>query len=594
MEHPLVHQTIDDCLTESTDVEGLIAVLTELREGRIERVAVDTPEPSSFARGILNSELYTFLDDAPLEERRTQAVISRRSLDPKALDNIGALEPAAVERVRQEAFPQPESMEEAHDALLWMGFVTDSEVEAGGWRNWLIELAGQKRVVREDGKQGGWFAVDRPSEPKKILLGRLEALGPVAEDDPRIAIGDQTPALLMELEHEGVILRTRYAGQPMWCERRLLARIHRYTIERLRQEIEPVTASQFLQFLACWQHADPGYQIDGPRGVVEVLKQLAGFEIPAWAWESHVLPSRVKDFRKEWLDELTLHGEFAWGRLWGGAATPIRITPISIVPREDLEPWLTMADPPASESMSGPAADLLNVLQQRGPQFPQILMRTANLVQAHTEMGLAELVARGHITCDSFAALRQMITPPSKRRFPLRPVGRWSTFRQIAEVPASSHSPFQGEGGVRVEPSQSVGQPSATPPRSGRIPPPPEPRTKTFTPDSPAAELAAKQLLRRTGVVFRRTFQREKLPLTWLTLSRIYRRLELRGEVRGGRFVAGFSGEQFALPEAVELLRNLRRKGNRPDTIVLPTDPLYMQGILTPDVPALAASGRVG
>ena len=230
MEHPLVRQTIDDCLTEATDIEGLVAVLEDLRAGRIERVAIDTPEPSAFARGILNSGAYTFLDDAPLEERRTQAVLSRRGLDPKSLDNIGALEPAAVERVRQEAFPQPESMEEVHDALLWMGFVTDSEVDAGRWRNWLNELADQKRVAHDNGQ---WFAVDRPPEPRKILLGRLEALGPVAEDDPRISIGEQTSMLLMELEHEGVILRTRYAGQPMWCERRLLARIHRYTIERL-------------------------------------------------------------------------------------------------------------------------------------------------------------------------------------------------------------------------------------------------------------------------------------------------------------------------------------------------------------------------
>ena len=283
-----------------------------------------------------------------------------------------------------------------------------------------------------------------------------------------------------------------------------------------------------------------------------------------------MLPSRVKDFRKEWLDELTLHGEFAWGRLWGGAATPIRITPIAIVPREDLETWLAMSDPPAGEAMSGSAADLLNVLQLRGPQFPQILQRTANLVQAHTEMGLSELVARGYITCDSYAALRQMITPPSKRRFPLRPVGRWSLFR---EPPAPAID-------------------SATPPRSGRITPSPA-RTQ-FPPDSPPPSSPRAQLLQRTGIVFRRTLTREKLPVSWLTLSRIYRRMELRGEVRGGRFVAGFSGEQFALPQAVELLRGLRRKGIRPDTIVLPTDPLYLQGILTPDIPPAAAKERVG
>jgi ATP-dependent Lhr-like helicase len=215
-DHPIVRQTIEDCLTEATDIDGLIEVLRGLRDGSIERVAVDTAEPSAFARGILNSAPYTFLDDAPLEERRTQAVLSRRSLDPKTLDAIGALDPAAVERVRGEAWPQPESAEEVHDALLWMGYVTDTE--AATWRPWLIALAEQSRVVHEDGR---WRAVDGPTDPKKILLGRLEALGPVFDEDP----------LLLQLEHEGAILRTRLNGRTAWCERRLLARIHRYTID---------------------------------------------------------------------------------------------------------------------------------------------------------------------------------------------------------------------------------------------------------------------------------------------------------------------------------------------------------------------------
>src|SRR5207248_4201180 len=201
-DHPLVRQTIDDCLTEATDVAGLIEVLQGLHEGRIERVAVDTAEPSSFARGILNSELYTFLDDAPLEERRTQAVLARRSLDARSLDGIGALDPAAVVRVRQEAWPQPETAEEVHDALLWMGFVTDAE--AGQWLPWLVWLESQNRVFRKDGR---WFAADGPAEPKTILLGRLEALGPVAEGDPRVDMGGAERSLLAELEHAGAILR---------------------------------------------------------------------------------------------------------------------------------------------------------------------------------------------------------------------------------------------------------------------------------------------------------------------------------------------------------------------------------------------------
>jgi ATP-dependent Lhr-like helicase len=531
MDHPLVRQTIEDCLTEATDVAGLIDVLKGLRDGSIERVAVDTPEPSAFARGILNSELYTFLDDAPLEERRTQAVHARRGLDSRLSDSVGALDPLAVERVRQEVWPHPESVEEAHDALLWMGFITDAE--AAEWAEWLGALMVQNRVVHDEGR---WLAVDGPNDPKKILLGRLESLGPVFEDDSRIAVAGSTPSLLLELEHEGAILRTRIDGQTAWCERRLLARIHRYTIDKLRQEIEPVTASGFLQFLACWQHVDENYRLEGPRGVAEVLRQLAGFELPAWAWESQVLHRRVRDYKREWLEDLTLSGEFAWGRLWSGATTPIRVTPISFVPRDELEAWLSLTDEPTEEGLGGPAHDLLNALRTHGAMFPQILQKAANLVPAHVEMGLAELVAHGLVTCDSFGALRQMITPPSRRRAPLRPVGRWSCFRTAAS-PAHSEE---------------------------------------------LTELVARQLLRRTGVVFRKTVTREKMPVNWLSLTRIYRRMELRGEIRGGRFVAGFAGEQFALPEAVDLLRRLRREGSRPAISVVSADPLNFQGILTP------------
>jgi ATP-dependent Lhr-like helicase len=531
MEHPLVRQTIDDCLAEATDIAGLIEVLKGLRDGSIERVAVDTPEPSAFAQGILNSELYTFLDDAPLEERRTQAVMSRRSLDARSLDGIGALDPAAVERVRQEAWPQPESAEEVHDALLWMGFATDSE--AGPWLAWLTTLVSQKRVEHRNGR---WFAVDGISEPKRILLGRLEALGPVFEEDAGIHV-ENRDALLMELEHDGAILRTRLHGRNAWCERRLLARIHRYTVETLRRQIEPVSPGEFLQFLACWQHVDEEYRLEGPRGVGEALRQLAGFEIPAWAWESQVLQRRVRDYRREWLEDATLSGEFAWGRLWGGGSAAIRVTPISIVPREALDHWLAMTQTPSADGLSGPAADLLKPLQAFGPMFPQNLGKAADLVPAHVEMGLAELVSRGFITCDSFAALRQMITPPSRRRAALRPVGRWTCFR--TQMPAAESTEIN--------------------------------------------EMAARQLLTRTGVVFRRMLEREKIPTTWLTLTRIYRRMELRGEVRGGRFVAGFAGEQFALPQAVELLRNVRRNGPRQAISIASADPLNFQGILTPE-----------
>jgi ATP-dependent Lhr-like helicase len=450
------------------------------------------------------------------------------------MDDLGALDPAAVKRVREEAWPQAESAEDVHDALVWLGFVTDEEGAA--WTPWLMELAAQNRVVHT---ATHWYAVDGPSEPKRILLGRLEGLGPVFEDDPRIALhAGEERAILLELEHEGAILRTRLDGKPAWCERRLLARIHRYTIDALRREIVPVTPAEFLQFLACWQHADPDYQLEGPRGVAEVLAQLAGADVPAWAWESHVLPQRVRDYRREWLDELTLSGEFAWGRLWGGAGSAIRVTPISLVPREHLDDWLALTETPTTDGMGGPARDLLAALDARGPMFPQNLPKAAELVPAHVEMGLNDLLARGLITCDSFAALRQMITPPSRRRRALAPVGRWCRFRTDASP--DKHTEEQ-------------------------------------------IEMIARQLLQRTGVVFRRTLLRERIPVSWGALTRVLRRMELRGDVRGGRFVGGFAGEQFALPSAVELLRRLRREGGRPPVSVVPADPLNYQGILTPE-----------
>ncbi|HUN81351.1 MAG TPA: DEAD/DEAH box helicase [Phycisphaerae bacterium] len=536
MDHPLVRQTIYDCLTEATDVKGLIRVLRDLRDGRIEKVAVDTPEPSSFARSILSSQPYSFLDDAPLEERRTQAVINRRALDLKSAEELGALDPDAVERVRQEAWPSPETAEEVHEALQWMGFVMDQE--AGPWLGWLVELANQRRVVHEHGR---WFAVDASREAKKVLLGRLEALGPVFEGDPRVSLTDgDANETLRALECDGAILRTRLDGQTAWCERRLLARIHRYTIERLRREIEPVSATQFMQFLGCWQHEQENYRLEGPRGVAEVLRQLAGLEIAAAEWEKEILPRRVRDYRREWLDELTLSGEFAWGRLWGASACPIRITPISFVLREELDEWLGFGADAQPEELRGPGRDLHDALAARGPMFPQELAKWAKLVPAHVEMGLADLVSHGLATCDSFAAIRQLITPPSKRKRAVHSVGRWSLLRT-------------GE--------------------------------KTATQNK---EMLARQLLKRTGIVFRKTIARERLPIAWSGLCRIYRLMELRGEVRGGRFVAGFSGEQFALPEAVDLVRKIRRE----PPAEIESELLGLREVLTPETPASSRPER--
>ncbi len=537
-EHPMVRQTIEDCLNEAMDVDGFLGVLRGLRDGSIAKVAIDTREPSPFARGILNVMPYGFLDDAPLEERRTQAVSARQWMDPETADTLGALDPDAVARVREQAWPQPENAEEVHEALLWMGYATQEEAFASGWNEWLAELRADGRVTLHADSR--WRAVEASEDPKTILRGRLEALGPVF-------VGPGTPeALLLELEVEGVVLRCRIEGRAAWCDRRLLARIHRYTLERLRKEIEPVTAAEFWRFLACWQHADEGYRLQGPSGVIEVARQLAGFEIPAAAWESSVLPARIEGYRQEWLDQVTLSGELVWGRLWGGGNTAIRSTPVCLLPREDLDAWRALAAPCDDARQEDPlgsyASILLDLLNTRGASFTQELQRESGLLPSHVEMGLAQLIGRGMVTCDSFSGLRRLITAPSKRRgvmkrAPFAPAGRWTRFRFMN---------------------------GATP---GSV------------------EFAARNLLGRYGIVFRRVLERERIPIAWRDVVRVYRLWELRGDVRGGRFVQRFAGEQYALPEAVELMRRLRRsnRGAGAGLKLGAADPLNLEGVLTPE-----------
>jgi ATP-dependent helicase Lhr and Lhr-like helicase len=540
MGHPIVRQTVEDCMTEAMDADGFLEVLAALQDGRIERHAVDTVEPSAFARGILSAQPYSFLDDAPLEERRTQAVMSRRVLDVRSADTLGALDPAAIARVREEAWPQPASAEEVHEALLWMGYVTGEEGAA--WRPWLLELAAAGRVVR-DGER--WFATEASRDPKAVLRGRLEALGPIFSDDP----------LLVHLEAEGVVLRARIDGQPAWCDRRLLARIHRYTLDRLRKEIEPVTASQFLQFLACWQHVDPAHKVEGPRGAAAVVEQLAGFEAAAPLWEAAILPLRVRGYRREWLDQLTLSGEVTWGRLWGAGLAMPRRTPVSLVLRQDVEQWTALSVGTPKPELREEAGAVRAVLAARGAMFAQEIARTARLPEVSVEIALGELMAMGQVTCDSYGGLRWLLVPAGRRRASNLSAGRWS----VLGADAASGPEAAGPG---------------------------------------AAEFVARQLLRRTGVIFRKTAARERMPVPWRDVVRACRQMEARGDIRGGRFVAGFDGEQYALAEAVTLLREVRRRGavTRPLLAIRQGDPLDFRGVLTPEphreAPLAAAAPR--
>jgi ATP-dependent helicase Lhr and Lhr-like helicase len=529
-DHPMVAETLEDCLHEAMDLRGLIAVLEGLRDGSIERVTIDTPEPSAYARGALAIGPYGFLDDAPLEERRTQAVLNRRALSPRDAQVIGALDPDAVARVSEEAWPDPRNPEEVHEALLWMGYVTTEE--AAPWSQWLDQLAQAGRVTLEHDR---WFATEATRDDKAVLRGRMEALGPVFSDDP----------LMLSLEADGVVLRTQLDGRQAWCDRRLLARIQRYTLETLRRQIRPVPAATFLRFLAVWQHLAPGARLEGPQGVLEVVRQLAGFEAPVGVWEKELIAPRVQGYRPSWLDELGLAGRIAWGRLWGASKVALRAAPVALVPRDELNLWRGLSPAPAELELSWPARALREALSEKGALFQSDLEAIGGLLPSDVERGLEELVAAGLVTSDSFASLRQHLIPASRRKAPLYSAGRWSLLSR------------------------------------GQAP-------------CPEVEEVALLLLRRYGVLFRALLERERLPIPWREFLRALRRLELRGQVRGGRFVARFAGEQFALPEAVKTLRRVAAAGEgQPETPleVSTSDCLNLHGVLTP-APKVSAGTR--
>lgn len=535
-DHALVEQTIQDCLTEALDLEGMQEVLAGLRDGSIEFEGFDLPGPSPFARGILSAGVYAFLDDAPLEERRVQAVQTRQALDPAQADKLGALDAGEIERVRAEAWPDPRDAEELHEVLGWMGYAQKDEFP---------ELSEAKRELQAAGRielRGErWFAVEAPASGARVLLGRLEALGPLPASDP---LFEEFAAEILELEGAGKVLQTRIDGATAWCERGLLARIQRRTVEGLRRASRPVPAAAFLRFLADWQHLSPKHQLDGPRGVAEVLAQLSGFQAGAASWEDEILPARVRGYRKSWLDELCLSGEITWGRLFGSGDASPRSTPIALLPRADVQHWSMASQAADTEGLNPGAANILEHLRARGASFETDFPRAATPLASQREAALAQLVARGHITCDGFAALRRSLQKANQRARRERsniatPVGRWSLWPRSDQNPDS----------VR---------------------------------DDAWYEFTARSLLARWGVVFRKLCQREALGLPWREMRRALRRLELAGEVRGGRFVTGFAGEQFALPAAVTALRRRAREAGEALTVSA-ADPLNLSGILTPD-----------
>ncbi|HYK81562.1 MAG TPA: DEAD/DEAH box helicase, partial [Gemmatimonadales bacterium] len=609
-DHPLVKQTIADCLLEAMDFPGLKRVLEAVAAGRCRLVARDTTEPSPLAHEVLNAKPYAFLDDAPLEERRTQAVITRRGLDVKTAEEFGKLDQAAIDRVKAEAWPEPASADELHDALLVMGCVPERETGGGPeggapWRPYFEELTRAGRAGRLLSESPLWVAAERvplvaavfpgiATEPaltpperdraqawtredavRELVRGRLEAVGPTTAAALAGALGvgaGDVEFALGALEHEGFVLRGRFTpgvAELEWCERRLLARIHRYTLDRLRAEIEPVTAADFMRFLCRWQRVTPGTRAEGPEGLAAVLELLDGYEVAAGAWETDVLPARVAEYDPLWLDGLCLSGEVAWGRLApvapanGHKSGPIRTTPIALFRRERGEVWRSLAAPPdpAALPLAHAARAVLEVLDERGASFFGDVVNATGLLRTEVEKGLAELVAWGLVTSDSFAGLRALLVPSERRR----PIGGFRRRGRIA--------PFGVETAGRWSRVRQ-GAPLA---------------------EDRVAEAVAWQLLRRYGVVFRRLVTRETLLVPWRDVLRVYRRLEARGEVRGGRFVGGVSGEQYALAEAVGLLRAVRREAPTGELVVVSgADPLNVVGILTPgDVVTALATNRI-
>jgi len=674
-DHPLVDETIDNCLREAMDIDGLRAVLEAINEGAVRTVAVDTAVPSLMSHEILNANPYAFLDDAPLEERRARAVSLRR-LDADLATGVGALDAAAIAEVRAQAWPDVRDAEELHDLLLNVvvlpvnlltgghlpshhslpGLPTgkgeavatpppvassgdgDGEREGDTWDGFAARLisdgratiarwADQEAVVAAERVQMARAALtdvafepnlNPPGSPtlpepddatRAIVQGWMECLGPVTVS--ALASWLSVPMLrieasLLRLESEGLVLRGQFteshklqgtSGKPEiaptihssdlnlepcnlklhleWCDRRLLARIHRLTIGRLRREIDPVSVADFIRFLLRWQHLSPGTQLHGRDGVASIIGQLQGVELPAPAWERTVLPARISHYDPADLEHLCLAGVVAWGRLRAGIfggpeiqgdepdtgrgptrrrVAPTRAAPLALVLREALPLLLEPlpADVQPELDLSPAAQEVFASLNRRGAAFLSDIARATGRLPVETEEALWELVARGLVTGDGIAGLRTLLLPEVKRRSTHRlhgvrsttgvrrmmPIGRWALLRADA----------------------------ATLPSADEL-----------------AEFMARQLLRRYGVVVRELLARESRAPTWRALLSIYRRWEARGEVRGGRFIAGLVGEQFALPEAVDALRATRRApADDAPVLVASADPLNLVGVLTP------------
>ena len=593
-DHPLVRQTLEDCLHEAMDIDGLRNLVAGIEAGRITVITRDTTEPSVLAHEILNGQPFTYLDDeTEAANRRSRQVRIPRGLPVQARD-LARLDPGAIERVSDEVRPRPRDADELHDLLMTLFVMRPREP----WCGWFEDLSHRGRAAQIQANDTLlWCAAERqaalqplypglqvpPGSPQvkpmdaetaaaEMLRGHLDVRGPSTAADLARATGlpdSDVMLALIRLENEGFALRGQFTGGPEeFCARRVLTRIHAYTRQRKRREVEPVTARDFMRFLLRWQHLTPDTRREGSRGVLSVVEQLQGFELAAGAWEKAIFPARVTGYRREWLDEACLDGGIAWGRLSvrgepdelprRGGLTPSRATPVTMTIRDDL-PWLLRAargELRPADPGPGCTSDVIEALRDRGALFPPDLATLTGRLPSEVEEALWDGVARGLVTADGFRAVRSLFA----RR-------------------ASQNAP----GRRRLRRGTQLG--SRTAGRWSLLPEPPA----DCDPDD-LAEAVAEQLAARWGVVFRDLLARENLAVPWREVLWALRRMEARGTISGGRFVAGFSGEQFAHPDAVEMLREIRKRPLTGETILLSAvDPLNLTGIVLPGprIPAL-------
>ena len=620
-DHPLVFETLRDCLTEASDLDGCRALLADIESGAIEVLGRDTVQPSVFSHQILNAMPYAFLDDAPLEERRARAVSLRRALPDDSRD-LGRLDSEAIRLESENAWPRVRDADELHDALLSLGVLPEGPlgvsrpvmagVPATLWLEQLAESGRAHRVTSSEGLEA-WAAAERldlvrraygsisvnpaPRQLRSVggrpypnptqdgegtaggsredavlalVRGWVDSIGPVTTEELSAALSlpaDDVFYALAQLENEGVVLRGSYrpgVEAEEFCDRRILARIHRSTIDSLRSQVEPVPPSTFIRFLLEWQHVSPESRLRDESGLLSVIDKLQGFESASGAIEEEILGNRVAGYSGVLLDRLCLGGEVVWGRFsarettargWLGGSLPGRAafskaTPVALALRESLD-WILPEEEPDTGGLTGAPLEALEFLQRRGASFLSDIVSGTKRLPSDVEEALWTLAAAGLATADGLEAMRQRLRGTRRPR------------RSQRSVRGAQHR----RGGFS---------------RWWLI--------ETTDPVEDRTEAVARQLLHRYGILFPELLHRESLFLGWRYLARVLRRLESRGEIRGGRFVSGFIGEQFALPEAADALRRWRNR--EPDDRILTvsaSDPLNLAGILTPG-PRVAAT----